>query len=182
LYGADFKLLPGGNAGAASPLRGPVNRFRDVAQDIQYQFLGEADLVTLEATRIHETMSLDASFASGASANPSDTLTTFRAWVTYYHRHRIGGTLAYFSTTGRADTTIYPAADPGTGGTITSANGSPDTRGWIAELDYLPWLNTKLTLQYTKYSKFNGGSGNYDGVGRNASDNDTLYLLLWFSY
>jgi len=182
LYGADFKLLPGGNAGAASPLRGPVNRFRDVAQDIQYQFLGEADLVTLEATRIHETMSLDASFASGASANPSDTLTTFRAWVTYYHGHRIGGTLAYFSTTGRADTTIYPAADPGTGGTITSANGSPDTRGWIAELDYLPWLNTKLTLQYTKYSKFNGGSGNYDGVGRNASDNDTLYLLLWFSY
>jgi hypothetical protein len=182
LYGADFKLLPGGSPEAPTPLRGPFNRFKDVAEDIQYQFLGEADLVTLEATRIHETMSLDASFASGASANPSNTLTTSRVWATYYHRRRIGGTLGYFSTSGSSDATLYPAADPGTAGTVTSANGSPTTRGWIGEIDYLPWLNTKLTLQYTKYTKFNGGSGNYDGVGRNASDNDTLYLLLWFSY
>jgi hypothetical protein len=164
------------------PLRGPFNRFKDIAQDIQYQFLGEADLVTLEATRIHEKMSLDASFAAAASANPSNTLTTSRVWATYYHRRRIGGTLGYFSTTGSVDATLYPAAAPDSAGTVTSANGAPDTRGWIGEINYLPWLNTKLTLQYTKYTKFNGGSGNYDGVGRNASDNDTLYLLLWFSY
>jgi len=164
------------------PLRGPLNRFKDIAQDIQYQFLGEADLVTLEATRIHEKMSLDASFAAAASANPSNTLTTSRVWATYYHRRRIGGTLGYFSTTGSVDSALYPAAAAGSAGTVTSANGAPDTRGWIGEINYLPWLNTKLTLQYTKYTKFNGGSGNYDGVGRNASDNDTLYLLLWFSY
>ena len=77
---------------------------------------------------------------------------------------------------------LYPAAAPGTAGTVTSATGAPDTRGWIAELNYLPWLNTKFSFQYTKYTKFNGGSTNYDGVGRNASDNDTLYFLLWFSY
>jgi hypothetical protein len=52
----------------------------------------------------------------------------------------------------------------------------------MGELNYLPWLNVKLSLQYTHYSKFNGGSTNYDGFGRNASDNDTLYLLLWFAY
>jgi hypothetical protein len=182
LYGADFKLLPGGSPAAPAPLHGPLNRFKDIAQDIQYQFLGEADLVTLEATRIHETMSLDASFGSGASANPSNTLTTSRAWVTYYRKRRLGGTLEYFSTNGSSDATLYPAAAPGTAGTVTSGNGSPNTRGWIGEVNYLPWLNTKLTLQYTKYSKFNGGSGNYDGVGRSASDNNTLYLLLWFSY
>jgi hypothetical protein len=182
LYGAQFRLLPGGSPGAPVPLRGPINRFNDVAEDIQYQFLGEEQLFTLEATRIHESMRLDASFASGAAANPSDNLTTTRFWATYYHRRRIGGTLGYFSTTGSADPGLYPAPSPGTAGTITSATGAPDTRGWIAELNYLPWLNTKLSIQYTKYTKFNGGSTNYDGVGRNASDNDTLYLLLWFSY
>ncbi len=182
MYGADFKLLPGGSSAAPAPLRGPFNRFKDVAEDIQYQFLGEEQLFTLEATHIHESMSLDASFVSGAVANPSNNLTTTRLWATYYHRRRIGGTLAYFSTTGSADTGLYPAAAPGTAGTIASATGSPDTRGWTAEVNYLPWLNTKFSIQYTKYTKFNGGSANYDGVGRNASDNDTLYFLLWFSY
>lgn len=65
---------------------------------------------------------------------------------------------------------------------MTSANGSPDTRGWIAEVNYLPWLNTKLSAQYTRYTKFNGGSTNYDGAGRDAAANDTWYVLLWFSY
>src|SRR6266568_5047358 len=109
MYGADFKLLPGGSSAAPAPLRGPFNRFKDVAEDIQYQFLGEEQLFTLEATHIHESMSLDASFVSGAVANPSNNLTTTRLWATYYHRRRIGGTLAYFSTTGSADTGLYPA-------------------------------------------------------------------------
>jgi hypothetical protein len=65
---------------------------------------------------------------------------------------------------------------------ITSATTSPDTRGWIAEVNYLPWLNTKLSVQYTQYSKFNGSTTNYDGVGRAASDNSALYFLLWFAY
>jgi len=127
-------------------------------------------------------MTLDASFAAGASANPANDLTTTRFWATYYFRRRIGGTVGYFSTTGSTDTGLYPAPLPGDPGVVTSANGSPDTRGWIAELNYLPWLNVKLSAQYTWYSKFNGAGTNYDGVGRNASDNNALYLLLWFAY
>jgi hypothetical protein len=46
----------------------------------------------------------------------------------------------------------------------------------------LPWLNVKLQVQYTSYSKFNGGGNNYDGFGRNASDNNTLYILGWLAY
>jgi hypothetical protein len=182
LYGATFRLLPGGSPGAPAPLQGPFNRFNDVAEDIQYQFLGEEQIVTFEATRIHESMTLDASFASAATANHANDLTTTRLWGTYYYRRRIGGTLGYFSTTGSTDAGLYAAAAPGSAGTVTSVTGSPDTRGWIAEVNYLPWLNTKLSLQYTKYTKFNGGSTNYDGVGRNASDNSSLYLLLWFTY
>jgi hypothetical protein len=75
---------------------------------------------------------------------------------------------------------MYPAGT--SSGVITSANGRPDTRGWVAEADYLPWLNVKLQVQYTAYSKFNGGGNNYDGFGRNASNNNTLYILGWLAY
>src|SRR5262249_2697785 len=165
-YGLNVRLLPGGSADQPVPLRGPLNRFNDVAEDLQYQFIGDEHLFSLAATRIHEKMTLDASFAAGAAANSSDDLTTFRAAGTYYCKRKIGGTLAYFPTTGSADTGLYPASAPGDPGVITSANGKPDTRGWMAEINYLPWLNTKVSVQYTAYTKFNGGNTNYDGVGR----------------
>jgi hypothetical protein len=34
-------------------------------------------------------------------------------------------------------------------------------------------------LPYTLYDKFDGASSNYDGSGRNASDNNTLYFFIW---
>ena len=52
----------------------------------------------------------------------------------------------------------------------------------LLELQYLPWLNTKIALQYTAYLKFNGNSKDYDGSGRNASNNNTLFLSLWTSF
>ena len=182
LYGLDVKLLPGGSPSAPAPLESPYNRFKDVAEDLQYQYIADEHIVTAEATRIHESMSLAGSFPSGGAANPSDELTTTRLWVTYYYRRHIGATAQYFQTTGSGDSFLYPAPAPGAAGVITSANGLPTTRGWIAEANYLPWLNTKLTVQYTAYARFNGGASNYDGVGRAASANDTLYLLLSFSY
>lgn len=181
VYGATFQLFPGGgSAGAPAPLNGPVNRFRDVAEDFQYQFIGDENLFSLSGTRIHESMQLDASFAAGATANPNNDLTTVRLNANYYYRRKYGGTLSLFSTTGSVDSLLYPAGSAP--GVVTSANGSPNTKGWIAEFNYLPWLNTKLSAQYTGYTKFNGGSTNYDGFGRSASDNNTLYVLLWLVF
>ena len=65
---------------------------------------------------------------------------------------------------------------------IGSASGAPNTRGYILELNYLPWLNTKLQAQYVGYERFDGGSTNYDGSGRSASDNNTLYVLAWLAF
>jgi hypothetical protein len=127
-------------------------------------------------------LNLAASFASHAAGNARDDLTTTRITATYYYRRRFGGSLGYFSTTGSSDTGLYPQPAAGDPGVITSANSSPDTRGWIAEANYLPWLNTKLSVQYTRYSRFNGGNSNYDGVGRTAADNSAVYFLLWFAY
>ncbi len=182
VYGMQFRLYPGGAPGAAVPLRGPVNRMNDFAEDIQYQFVSDEHQLTVAATHIHEDMTLDASFATGGAANPKDSLNTSRLWATYYYRRRIGATVAHFSTTGSTDADLYPPTAPGSPGVVTSASGSPDTRGWVAEVNYLPWLNVKLSAQYTWYSKFNGGGSNYDGLGRSASDNNALYLLLWLAY
>jgi len=181
-YGMDVKLFPGGSPGGEQLLSGKVNRFNDVAQDLQYQYLGDVHMFSVNGTRIHESMTLDASAATNAVANKSNDLTTWRLTGTYYYRHKIGGSLGYFDTTGSADAGLYPSPGEGSLGVVTSANNRPDTKGWVAEVNYLPWLNTKFTLQYTGFSRFNGGGNNYDGAGRNAADNNSLYLLVWFSY
>jgi hypothetical protein len=40
----------------------------------------------------------------------------------------------------------------------------------------------RIGAQYTFYTKFNGASENYDGFGRNAHDNNSLFLYLWAAY
>jgi hypothetical protein len=169
-YGMTTKILPTGE-----PLGAPVDRFRDVALDTQYQFIGDEDILSAQATYIKEDQSLDATFAATGSDNQSNTLKTLRVGGSYYLRRTYGGSLGYFSTTGSSDATLYTAL-------IGSANGSPNSNGWIAEADYLPWQNVKLALQYIAYQKFNGAASDYDGSGRNASDNNTLYLLGWFNF
>ena len=180
LYGAQFRFFPGGSATAPVALVGPVNRFSDFAEDLQYQYVGETQIVTVTATHIHESMRLSAAFADGASAAPTGNLNTTRFNASYYYKRRYGLTLSHFATTGSSDSMLYGAGPAP--GVVTSANGSPDSSGWIGELDYLPWLNTKLALQLTHYDRFNGGAGNYDGFGRNASANDTTWLLLWLTF
>ena len=45
-----------------------------------------------------------------------------------------------------------------------------------------PWVNVRLGLQYTAYQRFNGGSSNYDGFGRSASDNNALFGFIWLAF
>lgn len=173
-YGIVARITPAGLAvGSAS------DKYSDVALDSQYQYIGDEHIFSVQTTYIKETQSLDATFAGGVgSANSSNDLKTFRLGTSYYYQRTFGGALGYFSTMGSTDAVLYPA------GTAVSgfANGSPNSNGWVGELDYLPWQNVKLALQYTTYHKFNGASSNYDGSGRDASDNNTLYVLGWFNF
>jgi hypothetical protein len=150
------------------------NRFTDIAFDAQYERAFGGGNMTAHAIWIRERQTLDADFDAGFATSPRNTLKTLRLDASAYSASRIGLTLGYFATTGSADALRYPA-----GALNGSAAGSPDSRGFIAELSMLPWLNTRFELQYVAYSKFNGGTNNYDGFGRNASDNNTLYLLSW---
>jgi hypothetical protein len=173
-YGAVASVQPGNGL----PLQGMTDRFTDVAADAQYQYIGEEHLVTVLATYIHEDQRLNSSFANGLASNPTNDLKTLKATVEYTYERMIGGAIGLFSTTGSTDGLLYPS----TGDVGGSVSGSPASRGYIAEIDYLPWLNTKLQLQYVGYSKFNGGSTDYAGIGRNASGNNTAYLLVWLNF
>ncbi|MEO7207650.1 MAG: cytochrome C [Steroidobacteraceae bacterium] len=172
-YGIVAKQHPGNGMA----LQGVTDQYTDTAVDGQYQFIGEDHLFTVISTYIDEKWKLDASFANELAQNPNNTLKTFELVGEYYFQRKIGGALGYFDISGSTDALLYAPAPVG-----GSANGDPGSSGITAELNYLPWLNTKLELQYVHYDKFNGGSSNYDGAGRNASDNDTLYLLGWINF
>lgn len=137
-------------------------------------------IITAHATWIHENQDWTAGFPLGNAANTSDFLNTFRMNLNYYYRIHlgdIGGSIGYFSTTGKIDQVLYPPilADG-------SRTGSPNSNGLILEMGYRPWNKTKISLQYIIYDKFNGVHSNYDGFGTNASDRNTLYALVWFMF
>ena len=185
LYGAKFKIFPdlggqvAGGVGYGQELKGPTDDFQDVAEDVQYQYMGDQHLFSFEATRIHEKQTLNASSLAAGVDPVGNDLTTFRAAATYYWKRRLGGTVGYFSTTG-GGATFSPAIPETSAAALTLSPA--DTKGWMAELNYVPWLNTKFSIQYTAYNKYQGYSSNYDGAGRNARDNNTLYILGWLSY
>ena len=89
----------------------------------------------------------------------------------------VGLTAAFFDISGDSNPSVYsPLPVDG------SRNGKPDSQGWIGQISYYPWQNVRLSAQYTWYTKFNGASDNYDGFGRDATDNNTLYLLAWLMW
>ena len=171
-YGLTTKL-----SGPDQAVQPPFDRFRDAAIDAQYQFVGDPHIVSVQTTFIDEHQTLDASFAAGASANPTNDLKTFRLGASYYFRRMYGGALGVFSTRGSPDELLYaPAAVSG------FAAGSPNSHGWLGELNYVPWQNVRLVLQYVDYQQFNGAAVNYDGAGRSAKANSTVYFLGWVAF
>jgi hypothetical protein len=155
------------------------NRFTDVGVDSQYQYQGSNYWVTLRANYIREFQRRDSDFFNGLS-NPTDELNTLRLTgeFTFGGDNRVALTGQYFNIWGTADAGLY-GIDPNTGNALT-----PNSNGWVAELDYIPfglskapgwpWFNTKLGLQYIYYNKF-------DGTTIGAHDNNTLFLHAWFA-
>ena len=170
IYGTHAAISQG-FAGAGA--NGTHDDYTDYAVDAQYEIGMGDNLLSLYGTYIHERQALAASSGAGAS-NPTDDLNTLNLDGRYHVGSNQAFGLGYFSTSGSTDTLLYaPGAVSG------SATGSPDSNGWTLQYVYLPRQNVQLAVQYTLYNKFNGRSSNYDGSGRNASDNDTLFLLLW---
>lgn len=155
-----------------------TDRFTDTGVDAQYQYITNPHTFTLQARYVKERQDYASSFAQGLTANASDTLNSMRLKGSYYYDRKYGLTLSSFSINGSADPNLYAPA-PVTG----SFSGKPDSRGYVVELDYLPIQNVRLMVQYTAYTKFNGGGRGYDGVTtRKPGDNNTLFFNVWFAY
>jgi hypothetical protein len=162
-YGLYAQIYPSG-------VSGDTNRYADYGFDFSFTRPFDKDRLSLHGTYIYEDQSLDAT----VSSDPNHHLNTFRVDANYYLRGIVGLTAAYFEISGDANPGLYtPGAVDG------SRNGKPDSDGWIGQVSYYPWQNVRLSVQYTWYTRFNGSSDNYDGFGRDATDNNTLYVLAW---
>ena len=157
---------------------GATDRFRDVGVDAQYQYVGDVHRVSAQLSLIDERQDLDATYAASGSTHPSDRLRSIAAKASWYYETRYGISLGYQRLLGTSDAGLYSTGSPVSG----SLNGSPNSSAVIGELNWLAQRDRRFALQYTAYQTFNGSSTNYDGNGRNARDNNTLYLLAWFAF
>jgi len=133
---------------------------------------------------VHERQSLAATcaLAGGDQTCVNNTLNDVHVDASYYWRDKIGLTVGAFDTTGSANAILYAG----------NRTLRPDSTGVLLQLDATPWgagnsplgkrFNTRVGIQYTAYSQFNGAASNWDGMGSNASDNNTLRLFIWAAY
>ncbi|HXF79107.1 MAG TPA: cytochrome C [Usitatibacter sp.] len=197
-YGLTANVYPD-----ATDPTGSTSRYRDNALDAQYQYILDPHAVTVTATYVHERVDyadslagqfhpLDPDGSLGLPlTNASDTLRMFRAKASYVYGARYGGSVSYFDVRGSANsalqTSAFDPANPGTlldgsQGVLGSLAGNPGTRAWTAEAFWTPMQNIRLGVEYTAFTRFNGASSNYDGFGRNASDNNTVFLYAWTAF
>jgi hypothetical protein len=47
---------------------------------------------------------------------------------------------------------------------------------------FWPWLNFRIGLQYTLFTKFDAASTNFNGLGRTAHNNDTIFAYIWTAF
>lgn len=176
-FGLAANRYPGNNRDNGS------DEILDSAIDASYQYTpgGAKHIVTANVTWLHEHQTLRATFAGGGSDNPHDTLDSFKANASYYYDNTYGVTFGVFNIRGSTDATLYG-----------TPNGRPDSAGYITQFDVTPfgrsgrwaypYVNIRLFVQLTTYTRFDGLKTNYDGNGRNASDNNTVFFGIWSAF
>ncbi len=177
-FGLFAQIVPDGVSGAS-------NKYTDLAFDTQYERPFGSDLVSAHLTYIYENQNNASTQPAGGASNRNDKLHTFRLDGIYHWRDRLSLALGYFLIRGSNDSLLYPAPTVTAGSPAPvdgSLNGSPDSDGARIDIGYYPWQNVRVSAQYVVYTEFNGRANNYNGTGRNASGNDTLYLLIWLMY
>ena len=165
---------------------GTSDTYLDTAVDLQYQFLGDNNNFSVQGSYLRESVNRNLSSASPTAFYATTYLNRLQLAANYFYRRKYGGSVGITKVSGTRDSVLYAAST--TTSTLASGTGSyaknkPDSQFEVVELDYMPWLNTKVLFQYTIYNQFNGGSNGYDGsTGRKASDNNTAMVALWLAF
>lgn len=172
-YGMHLKSTPGA-------ITGLEDGYTDWAVDFQFDRTIpqlKNDVVSIRGTYIRENSSLIATANAQGAQFPGHHLNTVQGEAEYHFGNKVSGTVGLFSITGTADPLLFPQA-----AVTGNLNGSPQSRGYILNFSYWPQQNIDLAVQYTGYTRFNGGDTNYDLAGRNASGNNSVYLLARFVF
>jgi len=185
-----------------------VHQWRDLMFDTQYQYLLDphsftAQLVFQQSRHVfpdflagQPAAFVDAMGNALPNTNSADTTHLWRSKFTYIYQAKYGGSLGFFNLTGSTNTaaqtsgyspdTLTITTDPTVAVPSTrvtgNLSGNPATRGYTLEAIWTPVQYVRVGVQYTGYTLFNGASNNYDGFGRNARDNNSLFLYLWAAY
>ena len=170
---------------------GLTDRYADLGLDASFQKpLANGDVVAFDGRFLHERQALKATCAlAGASVPPPtggmdcahNDLNDVRFDASYFWRDKLGLTFAAFDTFGSANPVLY--AD--------HRNFKPDSSGLVLQLDGTPFgdrgqparrANLRMGVQYTLYTRFDGARRNFNGAGRNASDNNTVRVFTWLAF
>jgi hypothetical protein len=177
-YGAIFDRFPLNMRGLGT------DTITDIAADLTYQAtLGGGDhIFSAYATYLRENLRLAATMAAGGSDNLNDRVDNYRMNLSYYYLNTYGITVSRFASFGNTDATFFSASN----------NGKPNSSGWTVQFDVtpfgghdslaFPYLNARFFVQYTAYDRFNGSATNFDGNGRKAADNNTVFTGLWLAF
>jgi hypothetical protein len=159
-YGLSAQLFPEGKRTAG------VNTIRDFGVDATYQYGHGRHGFAAHATWTREDDRLDASHVLRGTLL-TDHLDAFRADAIYSFDDTWTPAVQVFQTRGSQDIKYFK-----------TANGLPDSQGYVLELAYAPWGKARspvlwaaprFNLRWVGYSKFNGATAN-------ASANNTLYF------
>ena len=145
---------------------GIMDKITDYGYDFQFERRLSFGAFTLHSSLINEKEDRDIT----STVSRKIDFNSFKVDGNLYLKNGLGATFGYFYTNGSVDPNV------------TSWSNKPDSNGFIGQLEYLPWYNTKFALQYVAYSKFDGTIFNYDGNGRSAANNNTLYLVVWLNF
>jgi hypothetical protein len=160
--------------------------YKDFSVDAQYQYLLDPHSVTGQVVYATRRQSYPSSIANQpiggegstlADTNANDTLNVFRAKLTYVYQAKYGGSLNFFNQSSTTNT--LNLNDVRVNGNVT---GNLGQRGTTVEAFWMPIQYVRVGAQFTAYSRYNGASTNYDGYGRNARDNNSLFLYVWGAY
>jgi hypothetical protein len=162
-------------------------QYRDFIVDGQYQYLLDPHTVTAQIAygwrhqdypaSVANQPAFDASGNPVANTNSSDSLNVFRAKLTYVYQAKYGGSVNIFNQT--SSTNTYHLDATRVSGNIS---GNLGQRGATLEAFWTPIQYVRVGVQYTAYNRYNGASTNYDGGGRSASDNNSLFFYVWGAY
>jgi hypothetical protein len=176
---------------------------------MQYQYILDPHTFTAQLAYMRQVTDYSANTMLGGPAyfqadgstpiaplSSSDTTDTIRLKLAYIYMARYGGSFSVFDRNGSTSSNQQTSGYDSTGLITTDSTatgisssriggnlaGNPGTSGATLEAFYLPLQNLRIGAQYTAYSRFNGASSNYDGFGRDASDNNTLFVYAWLAF